>query len=108
MQRNFTILTRNNSGWVAAAEVDSKPGAIVKALLKKKGSMGAWPQDHVRVRNNKRDIARLFEELNAAPTSASAEDILADADWLFVGMDSAKREELYAQIEDIISGIPED
>jgi hypothetical protein len=50
------------------------------------------------------DLRRFFDELHATPTRRAAEDIFADADWIFVGMYPKARQAAYQQIEDIIKG----
>jgi hypothetical protein len=51
-------------------------------------------------------LARVLQEISAAPTQAEAEKIFADAAWIFVRMHPDEREHAYSKIEDIIREKP--
>lgn len=52
-------------------------------------------------------LARLFQELSAAPTRRDAEDLFFNYDWAFIKMPPDDREAVYARIDDIIKEKPE-
>lgn len=53
------------------------------------------------------DLDHLLDRLRAQPTRRHAEEIFLASDWVFLGMPTGEIEQAYAQVDEILAGLPD-